>query len=79
MQWYYTPVARQRGKRSWQEHTKLINAIEKGDGEGAARIMREHTERTRQTYLDLRDKEGETQADQQVLSLTTGRRRAPRS
>jgi DNA-binding GntR family transcriptional regulator len=55
VRWYYTPVARTRGKRSWQEHTKLINAIEKGEAETAARIMREHTERTRQTYLSLRD------------------------
>jgi DNA-binding GntR family transcriptional regulator len=80
VQWYYTPVARQRGKRSWQEHTKLINAIEKGDADGAARIMREHTDRTRQTYLDLRDKEVESgAADPQVLTLATRRRRSPRS
>lgn len=79
VQWYYTPVARQRGKRSWQEHTKLINAIGSRDGELAAQIMREHTDRTRQTYLDLRDKDGEPPADQQVLSLATRRRRAPRS
>jgi DNA-binding GntR family transcriptional regulator len=58
VQWYYAPVARQRGKRSWQEHTKLINAIERGDCEEAERIMYEHTERTRQSYLSLRDKEG---------------------
>ena len=76
VQWYYTPVARQRGKRSWQEHTKLINAIEKGDADGAARIMREHTDRTRQTYLSLRDKEGELAAPD-VLPLATRRRRAP--
>jgi DNA-binding GntR family transcriptional regulator len=55
VQYYYTPVARQRGKRSWQEHTKLINAIERGDADGAAAIMREHTERTRQTYLAQRE------------------------
>jgi DNA-binding GntR family transcriptional regulator len=76
VQWYYAPVARQRGKRSWQEHAKLIGAIEKGDGETAARIMREHTERTRQTYLSLRDKE--VQPEQlDVLPLATRRRRAP--
>jgi DNA-binding GntR family transcriptional regulator len=77
VQWYYTPVARQRGKRSWTEHTKLINAIATKDADLAAEIMREHTERTRQTYLDLRDKEGEPQTE--VLSLATRRRRAPRS
>lgn len=76
VQWYYTPVARQRGKRSWTEHTKLINAIAGGDAELAAEIMREHTERTRQTYLALRDKEGE-QVAPDVLPLATRRRRAP--
>jgi DNA-binding GntR family transcriptional regulator len=75
VQWYYTPVARQRGKRSWQEHMKLISAIEKGDGELAAKIMREHTERTRQTYLSVRDNESEPQPE--VLQLATRRRRAP--
>jgi DNA-binding GntR family transcriptional regulator len=35
---------------------KLISAIEMGGGELAAKIMREHTERTRQTYLSFRDK-----------------------
>lgn len=77
VRWYYTPVARQRGKRSWQEHTKLINAIEKGDAEAAARIMREHTERTRQTYLAGRDRDGETEPRPEVLPLATRRRRGP--
>jgi DNA-binding GntR family transcriptional regulator len=76
VQWYYAPVARQRGKRSWQEHTKLISAIDHGDGEQAAQVMREHTERTRQTYLALRDKEREIEAPD-VLPLATRRRRAP--
>jgi DNA-binding GntR family transcriptional regulator len=71
VRWYYTPVARTRGKRSWQEHAKLIAAIEKGDGEAAARIMREHTDRTRHTYLDMRDQETEPE----VLPLPTRRRR----
>jgi DNA-binding GntR family transcriptional regulator len=74
VQWYYTPVARQRGKRSWQEHTKLINAIERGDSDQAARIMREHTERTRQSYHAMRDKEVDAKP-QQVLPLAIRRRR----
>lgn len=76
VQWYYTPVARQRGKKSWQEHAKLIDAIEKRDADTAARIMREHTERTRESYLAQRDKEGESE-QQQVVPLPTRRRRAP--
>jgi hypothetical protein len=37
--------------------------------------MREHTERTRQTYLSVRDNESEPQPE--VLQLATRRRRAP--
>lgn len=52
VRWYYTPVARQRGRRSWVEHEQLIDAIEAGDGDKAAGIMREHTEHTRRSYHD---------------------------
>ncbi|MGW0889416.1 GntR family transcriptional regulator [Saccharopolyspora sp. NPDC002578] len=51
VRWYHTPVARSRGKKSWDEHAALIDAIERGDGDRAARLMREHTEHTRLTYL----------------------------
>ncbi|WP_157248066.1 GntR family transcriptional regulator [Nonomuraea typhae] len=54
VRWYHTPVARQRGMASWEEHTALIDAIEARDEERAARIMREHTEHTRASYLDSR-------------------------
>jgi DNA-binding GntR family transcriptional regulator len=50
VRWYYTPVARQRGERSWEEHAALIDAIEAHDQERAARIMREHTEHTRRSF-----------------------------
>ena len=50
VRWYYTPVARQRGKRSWSEHAALIDALAAHDGERAAQIMREHTEQTRRSY-----------------------------
>jgi DNA-binding GntR family transcriptional regulator len=75
VRWYYSAIARQRGKKSWQEHTRLINAIEKGDAEGATKIMQEHTERTRQSYLALRDKEEE--AAPHVVALAKRRRRNP--
>jgi DNA-binding GntR family transcriptional regulator len=74
VQWYYTPVARQRGRKSWAEHARLIAAIEKRDAEAAERIMREHTERTRQSYLEQRDKEGDAEQPQ-VLALSRRRRR----
>jgi DNA-binding GntR family transcriptional regulator len=71
VRWYYTPIARQRGKKSWAEHAKLIDAIERQDAEGAARVMREHTERTRQSYLARRDQDGEAE----LVAAPTRRRR----
>ncbi|WP_329454714.1 GntR family transcriptional regulator [Streptomyces sp. NBC_01497] len=50
VRWYYTPVARQRGKQSWIEHRELIDAIASGDESAAAAVMRAHTEHTRSTY-----------------------------
>ncbi|MEV3929436.1 GntR family transcriptional regulator [Streptomyces sp. NPDC053728] len=50
VRWYYTPVARQRGTRSWIEHRELIAAIASRDEQRATEIMRAHTEHTRQTY-----------------------------
>ncbi|MET8975357.1 GntR family transcriptional regulator [Streptomyces sp. NPDC004539] len=50
VRWYYTPIARQRGRKSWDEHRELIAAIAGRDGELATRLMREHTEHTRRSY-----------------------------
>ncbi|MFC5803957.1 GntR family transcriptional regulator [Streptomyces formicae] len=50
VRWYYTPVARQRGKQSWIEHRQLIAAISARDEQQATQIMRAHTEHTRRTY-----------------------------
>ncbi|MBT2508055.1 GntR family transcriptional regulator [Streptomyces sp. ISL-98] len=50
VRWYYTPVARQRGKQSWIEHRALIAAISDRDEQRATEIMRAHTEHTRTTY-----------------------------
>ncbi|MGW5735666.1 MULTISPECIES: GntR family transcriptional regulator [Streptomyces] len=50
VRWYYTPVARQRGKQSWIEHRALIAAIADRDENRATEIMRAHTEHTRETY-----------------------------
>ncbi|MEZ7129847.1 GntR family transcriptional regulator [Nonomuraea sp. AD125B] len=57
VRWYHTPVARQRGMASWEEHTSLIDAIEAGDERRAAKVMREHTEHTRVSYMEQREKE----------------------
>ncbi|WP_406724358.1 GntR family transcriptional regulator [Streptomyces sp. GD-15H] len=51
VRWYHTPVARQRGGKSWAEHRDLIAAIVNRDEQLAERLMREHTEHTRRSYL----------------------------
>ncbi|MFJ6573467.1 GntR family transcriptional regulator [Streptomyces sp. NPDC091292] len=50
VRWYYTPVARQRGRQSWIEHRELIAAISGRDEQRATEVMRAHTEHTRTTY-----------------------------
>ncbi|MFH8407426.1 GntR family transcriptional regulator [Streptomyces sp. NPDC018019] len=50
VRWYHTPVARQRGQRSWDEHRELIAAIADRDEARATAVMRAHTEHTRRTY-----------------------------
>ncbi len=72
VRWYYTPIARQRGTQSWQEHAALIDAIEKRDADTAARIMQEHTERTRRSYREQQAADG---ADQAPIELPARRRR----
>ncbi|MFG1943747.1 GntR family transcriptional regulator [Nonomuraea sp. NPDC048826] len=73
VRWYHTPVARQRGMASWEEHTALIDAIERGDQDRAAQIMREHTEHTRASYMESRESEPVEPAPKPV------RRRRPRT
>ncbi|MDS1269601.1 GntR family transcriptional regulator [Lipingzhangella sp. LS1_29] len=50
VRWYHTSVAAQRGRRAWDEHAAIIEAIAERDAVEAARLMHEHTERTRHTY-----------------------------
>jgi DNA-binding GntR family transcriptional regulator len=52
VRWYYTPVARLRGGTSWDEHEELIQAIDDRDEQRATRLMRDHTEHTRQSYAE---------------------------
>ncbi|MFC4005782.1 GntR family transcriptional regulator [Nonomuraea purpurea] len=73
VRWYHTPVARQRGMTSWEEHTALIDAIEAGDERRAAKIMREHTEHTRVSYMEQRENEPAEPAPSKPV-----RRRRPR-
>src|SRR5215469_13822517 len=50
VRWYYTPIARPRGKEAWNEHNTLISAIEGRDADLAEQLMRTHTERTTEFY-----------------------------
>jgi DNA-binding GntR family transcriptional regulator len=75
VRWYHTPVARRRGMDSWQEHTALIDAIEAGDEDRAAHIMREHTEHTRASYMDQRG----SQPVEPAPKAKPVRRRRPRT
>jgi DNA-binding GntR family transcriptional regulator len=50
VRWYYTPIARPRGKDAWHEHEVLIKAIADGDAATAEQVMRQHTERTTEFY-----------------------------
>ncbi|MGH3501489.1 MAG: GntR family transcriptional regulator [Nocardioidaceae bacterium] len=52
VRWYYRPVARRRGRKSWREHAELIDAVEAHDGTRAAEIMGRHTDDTRRSYHD---------------------------
>jgi DNA-binding GntR family transcriptional regulator len=50
VRWFFRPVVRTRGRDSWDEHERLIDALARHDCIAAAALMREHTEHTRQAY-----------------------------
>ncbi|HEX6515696.1 MAG TPA: GntR family transcriptional regulator [Nocardioidaceae bacterium] len=50
VRWFYRPVVSTRGRASWDEHDRLLCALEDHDKETAAAVMRLHTEHTRQAY-----------------------------
>jgi DNA-binding GntR family transcriptional regulator len=57
--WYYHLIAQPRGHDAWSEHAELIKAIAAGDAGRASDIMSQHTERTRQQYLEQRLAKGD--------------------
>jgi DNA-binding GntR family transcriptional regulator len=75
VRWYHTPVARQRGRASWEEHTALIDAIAEGDAEKAGEIMKSHTDHTRHLYLSQLGEEEPAEP----LQSRRRKRRAPAS
>ena len=50
VRWYYRLVAPMRAQESCAEHLQLVEAIEAGDEDRAAKAARQHTERTRTAY-----------------------------
>ncbi len=48
--WYYRLVAPLRGQDSCAEHVSMVDAIEAGDANRAAKVARDHVERTRKAY-----------------------------
>lgn len=62
VRWYYTPIARSRGKDAWDEHAGIIDAIEEKNPRRAANQMRQHAERTREIYHEWREEGAEERA-----------------
>jgi DNA-binding GntR family transcriptional regulator len=62
VRWYYSPIARSRGRKAWDEHSALIDVIASGNSRKAGEIMRRHTERTRESYHARRKEAGEQDA-----------------
>ncbi|MCQ4207495.1 GntR family transcriptional regulator [Streptomyces longispororuber] len=50
VRWYYTPIAKPRGKDAWSEHALIIEAIAEGDPDRSEALMRQHTQRTTDFY-----------------------------
>ena len=46
-------IRRHRGESSWVEHQALVDAISRGDADGAAEISRQHIAGSRLAYLNL--------------------------
>jgi len=70
VRWLHAPVARSRGRASWDEHKELIDAIAGGDGTRAGQIMAEHTEHTRRSYLRSAAAAGSAVGSAEAVGLT---------
>ncbi|GIE34514.1 GntR family transcriptional regulator [Actinoplanes italicus] len=62
VRWYYSPIARSRGREAWDEHAALIDVIAEGNTRRAGELMRKHTERTRESYHQRRKEADEQEA-----------------
>ena len=51
--WMFAGYAATLGESSWVEHQALVDAISRGDADGAAEISRQHIAGSRLAYLNL--------------------------
>jgi DNA-binding GntR family transcriptional regulator len=63
VRWYFRPLVRRRGERSWDEHEELIAAIASHDSKLAAEVMRAHTEATWRIYKETLFRPGPSDQD----------------
>ncbi len=54
IEWIYSQRIAQRAPRSWEEHSKIVDAIAGGDPRTAERVARAHIANAREAYVDLR-------------------------
>ncbi|WP_370327104.1 GntR family transcriptional regulator [Euzebya sp.] len=52
LRWYFSSVATARGAGSWEEHARLIDALDAHDTGAAAQVSRDHTRATAELYRD---------------------------
>lgn len=74
VRWYFRPVAKNRGRQSWEEHAAVIDAIAAGDATKAAEIMHTHTEHTRLSYLEEREEDDDSAPEPPVIETSRRRR-----
>lgn len=62
LRWYFAPVARIRGRASWDEHEALLEAIADHDPDRAGAIMAQHCAATAALYRSAPKHEVESEA-----------------
>jgi DNA-binding GntR family transcriptional regulator len=55
IEWIYSQRIAQRAPRSWQEHSRIVDAVASGDPDTAERVARAHIAMARAAYVDLRE------------------------
>lgn len=49
---HFSAVAEQRGEDAWHEHESILDAVERGDADEAARLIVDHSRKTQEAFLD---------------------------